>query len=133
MNSIITTLSLAGFIAVGVGAALGAWLRWMFALIFNGFFPLLPFGTLLANVCGGLLAGIAVGYFAQHEHLPPVWHLFIITGFLGGFTTFSTFSAEAVLLLQRGDYWWALAHSSAHLLGSILMCLVGYVLYRWAA
>ena len=114
-----------GFIAVGIGAALGAWLRWGFGTWFNPVFPTLPLGTLAANLVGGYLVGLAVAYFGEHAGLPPEARLFIITGFLGGLTTFSTFSAEAVTLLARAQYGWALAHIATHLAGSIVMTVLG--------
>ena len=114
-----------GFVAVGVGAALGAWLRWGFGAWLNPRFPTLPLGTLAANLVGGYLVGVAVAYFGDHAGLPSEVRLFIITGFLGGLTTFSTFSAETVGLLSRGQYGWAAAHISAHLAGSIVMTILG--------
>jgi CrcB protein len=113
-----------------MGAALGAWLRWGLGLWLNSFHHRLPFGTLAANLGGAYLIGLAVAFFAAHPSLSPAWRLFLITGFLGGLTTFSTFSAEAMLLLQRGDYGWALAHSAMHLLGSIALCIAGFASYR---
>ena len=95
-----------GFLAVGIGAALGAWLRWWLAIALNALTPHLPFGTLAANLIGGYLIGVAVEYFSQQGGLPIEMRLFVITGFLGGLTTFSTFSAEAVALLQRDQYGW---------------------------
>ena len=114
-----------GFMAVGIGAALGAWLRWGFGTWFNPVFPTLPLGTLAANLVGGYLVGLAVAYFGEHAGLPPEARLFIITGFLGGLTTFSTFSAESVTLLARAQYGWALAHIATHLAGSIVMTVLG--------
>lgn len=118
------------WLAVGVGAALGAWLRWGLGLWFNTAHASLPLGTLVANWGGALVIGFLLGFFDGHMALPPEWRLFLITGFLGGLTTFSTFSAEAMLLLQRGDYVWAITHSSLHLLGSIGLCALGYAAYR---
>ncbi|HEX7635606.1 MAG TPA: fluoride efflux transporter CrcB, partial [Noviherbaspirillum sp.] len=89
-----------------------------------------PIGTLSANLAGGYLIGIAVGFFGSHPTVPPEWRLFAVTGFLGGLTTFSTFSAEAMALLQRGDYMWAFMHSALHLLGSIAFCIAGFTSYR---
>ncbi len=111
--------------AVGAGAALGAWLRWALGAWLNPFLPALPLGTLAANLVGGYLVGIAVAYFADHASLAPEVRLFVITGFLGGLTTFSTFSAEAVALLLRQQYGWWAAHAAAHLAGSIAMTLAG--------
>lgn len=118
------------WLAVGLGAALGAWLRWGLGLWLNTPHNYLPLGTLAANLVGGYLIGIAVGFFAANPALSPEWRLFAITGFLGGLTTFSAFSAEAMVLLQRGDYVWALGHSALHLVGSITFCIAGFASYR---
>lgn len=118
------------WLAVGMGAALGAWLRWGLSLWLNVAGTALPWGTLAANWGGGFVIGFLVAFFEGHQSLAPAWRLFLITGFLGGLTTFSTFSAEAMLLLQRGDYLWALAHSGLHLLGSIVLCVAGFAAYR---
>ncbi len=118
------------WLAVGCGAALGAWLRWGLSVSMNALHGHLPFGTLMANLGGGYLIGIAVGFFEKYPALPVEWRLFLVTGFLGGLTTFSTFSAEAMILLQRGDYAWALGHSALHLIGSIALCIAGFATYR---
>jgi CrcB protein len=118
------------FIAIGAGAALGAWLRWALSLWMNSYHTHLPIGTLVANWGGGLIIGIAVAFFVNHPSIAAEWRLFLITGFLGALTTFSTFSAEAVALLQRGQYLWAFGHSALHLVGSILCCMLGFALYR---
>jgi fluoride exporter len=118
------------FVAVGLGAAFGAWLRWGLSVLLNPVHSLLPLGTIAANLGGGFMIGISVAFFSNHPGLTPEWRLFIVTGFLGGLTTFSTFSAEAMLLLQRGEYLWAFGHSAAHLVGSILFCVMGFALYR---
>lgn len=118
-------MNASGFIAVGVGAASGAWLRWWFGLLLNPLIPTLPLGTLAANLVGGYLMGIAMGIFTQYASLPFETRLFIMTGFLGGLTTFSTFSAEAVTLLSRQQYGWVAAHVSLHLLGSLIMTGLG--------
>ena len=112
-------------VAVGVGAAIGAWLRWWLGIVLNPIFPTLPFGTLAANLIGGYLVGVAVAFFSEHAGLPPEARLFVITGFMGGLTTFSTFSAEAVTLITRSEYLWALAHSAVHLGGSLVMTALG--------
>jgi len=119
------------FLAVGVGAALGAWLRWGLGALLNPLVPTLPFGTLAANLLGGYLVGVAVAVFAQHPGLAPEARLLIITGFLGGLTTFSTFSAESVHLLTRGEYAWAAAHVGLHLAGSLAMTLLGLLTVRF--
>lgn len=114
-----------GFLAVGIGAAFGAWLRWWLGIALNPVFPTLPIGTLAANLIGGYLIGVAVSFFSGHAGLQPEARLFVITGFMGGLTTFSTFSAEAVTLFSRGEYAWALAHSVVHLGGSLSMTALG--------
>lgn len=114
-----------GFVAVGVGAVLGAWLRWWLGIWFNSATPNLPAGTLTANLVGGYLIGVAFQYFSTKNGLPPEMRLFVVTGFLGALTTFSSFSAEAVGLLSRGEYGWALAHTLSHLLGSLLATFAG--------
>jgi fluoride exporter len=119
------TVSFSGFIAVGIGGALGCWLRWVLAAGLNTLLPTLPPGTLTVNLVGGYLIGVAVAVFEQNASLSPELRLFIITGFLGGLTTFSTFSAESVGLLITGRYGWALAHTTAHLAGSIFMTVLG--------
>ncbi|MDD5181443.1 MAG: fluoride efflux transporter CrcB [Gallionellaceae bacterium] len=119
------------FIAVGLGAATGAWLRWGLGLWLNPALPELPLGTLSANLVGGYLIGLAVAFFMQHPGLSPEWRLLVITGFLGGLTTFSTFSAETVTLLLRGQYAWSLAIIAAHLGGSLLMTVLGIQTMKW--
>ncbi|MCX7153561.1 MAG: fluoride efflux transporter CrcB [Proteobacteria bacterium] len=118
-------VSAAGFAAVGIGAALGAWLRWMLGLALNHIVPALPLGTLVANLVGGYLIGIAIGVIDHAGGLSPETRLFVITGFLGGLTTFSTFSAESVALLQGGRYDLMLLHIFSHLAGSLLLTLCG--------
>jgi fluoride exporter len=111
--------------AVGAGAALGAWARWGLTLWLNPLLPSLPLGTLTANLVGGYLIGMVVELLGQYPTLPAELRLFAITGLLGGLTTFSTFSAEAVGLLGRGQFGWALAHMGAHLGGSLFMTMLG--------
>lgn len=113
--------------SIGTGAALGALLRWLLATRLNRLLPAMPLGTLVANLLGGYLIGVAIAYFANHAELPPHWRLFIITGFLGGLTTFSTFSAEVVSQLQQRQAGWALALVAFHVLGSLLMTMLGIV------
>lgn len=120
----------AGFLAVGLGAAIGAWLRWGLSIAFNHVLPNLPLGTLASNIIGGFLVGVAVEVIVNHSMLSPEWRLFIITGFLGGLTTFSTFSAEAVALLTRAQYGWAGALIAAHLAGSLIMTVLGMMSVR---
>ena len=114
-----------GIAAVGVGAALGAWLRWGLGIALNPVFPTLPFGTLAANLIGGYLMGIALAVLGHYEALSPEIRLLVTTGFLGGLTTFSTFSAEESTLLARQQLGWAAALIVAHVAGSILMTFAG--------
>ena len=114
-----------GALAVGLGAAIGAWMRWWLGLMLNATLPALPLGTLVANLVGGYLIGLFMGLFALTSAFSPELRLFVITGFLGGLTTFSTFSAEAVTLLGRGQYGWAATHILVHVLGSLAMTGMG--------
>ena len=122
-----------GFVAVGVGAAIGAWARWGLSAWLNPRFMLFPLGTFVANAVGGFLVGLAVAYFVEHPELSPVWRLFAVTGFLGGLTTFSTYSAEVIGLIERNEMMWALAVAAAHLLVSLALTAVGIWIYRAAA
>jgi CrcB protein len=124
-------LTLYAFIAVGLGAAIGAWLRWGLGLWLNSALPELPLGTLSANLIGGYLVGLSVAFFMQYPGVSPEWRLLIITGFLGGLTTFSTFSAETVTLLARGQYVWSMGIIVAHLGGSLLMTVLGMQTFKW--
>ena len=112
-------------LAVGTGAVLGAWLRWGLGMWLNPLTPSLPSGTLVANLLGGYLIGLAVGVFSAYPQLAPEWRFLIVTGFLGALTTFSTFSAESVAMLQRNEWGAAMLHSAVHLFGSIAMTLAG--------
>ena len=121
------------FTGVGVGAALGAWLRWMLGLCLNPIFVSIPLGTLAANLLGGYLIGVAVMLFHVNTSLPTELKLFLITGFLGGLTTFSSFSAEVVALIRNEAWTMALAAVSLHLFGSLLMTGLGiYTVQRLA-
>ena len=118
-------MGLPGFLAVGFGAFAGALLRWLFGIALNPLLPALPLGTLAANLLGGFIIGAALGVFDQFQSLPLELRLLITTGFCGGLTTFSTFSAETVTLLLRQQYAWSAAIILAHVLGSLLMTLAG--------
>ena len=120
----------AAFLAVGAGAALGAWMRWGLSIALNHVVPNLPLGTLVSNLIGGYLVGVAIEVLVHHSVLTPEWRLFIITGFLGGLTTFSTFSAETVSLLARQQYGWSLALVAAHLAGSLALTALGIMTVR---
>jgi len=126
-----------GILAVGGGAAMGAWLRWWLGAMLNPLFPTLPLGTLVANMLGGLLMGMAMELLLRHAVLPPEARLLVTTGFLGGLTTFSTFSAEVTTLLLRREYLWGSVAIAGHVVGSLAMTLAGIVfvriLYAWGA
>ena len=124
--SILHNLTAVNFLAVGAGAAMGAWARWLLGLALNPLFIALPLGTLAANVIGGYLVGVAVGVFHLNSGLPVALKLFAITGFLGGLTTFSTFSAETFGLLQRGDWLPALTYAFISLAGSLALTALGF-------
>jgi CrcB protein len=122
---------LKSIVAICVGASLGALLRWWLGLLLNGLFPTIPPGTLAANLAGGYLVGLAIAFFATYSAIAPEWRLLLITGFCGGLTTFSTFSAELVGLLQQGRVAWTLAAAAAHLAGSVLMTFAGIATMLW--
>ena len=119
-----------GFLAVGIGGVLGCWLRWVLGVLFNPVFPTVQLGTLAANLIGGLLMGMVLGVFDHFQTLPPELRLFVATGFLGGLTTFSTFSAESTTLLLRGQYLWFGGHMALHVVGSISLTIAGIALTR---
>lgn len=118
-------------IAICVGASLGALLRWWFGMQLNSLFPAIPPGTLTANLVGGYIIGLAIAFFATYPAIAPEWRLIVITGFCGGLTTFSTFSAEIVTLLQQGRSLWALGAAASHLFGSVIMTLAGIGTVTW--
>ncbi|MEI7531085.1 MAG: fluoride efflux transporter CrcB [Betaproteobacteria bacterium] len=117
-------------IAISIGASCGAVLRWVFGLLFNTLPLAIPMGTLLANLLGGYLIGVSVEFFSQHAELSPQWRLLVITGFLGGLTTFSTFSAEVTDMLQKGLLGVACATILVHLVGSLAMTFLGIYTYQ---
>ena len=119
-------MTLAGFLAVGLGAAIGAWLRWWLGIALNPILPNLPLGTFCANLIGGYLMGVALALIVEHDALSPEMRLLLTTGFLGGLTTFSTFSGEATGLLMRSEYVWACALILGHVAGSIAMTFAGF-------
>jgi CrcB protein len=118
-------------VAISLGAALGALMRWWLGLKLNSHFPTVPPGTLAANLIGAYIIGLAIAAFAMMPAIAPEWRLFVITGFCGGLTTFSTFSAELVTLLQQGQSLWACAAAALHLAGSLFMTLAGIGTVAW--
>lgn len=122
---------LKSILAISLGAASGALLRWVLGLKLNSLFPAIPPGTLVANLVGGYIIGVAVAYFASAPNLSPEWRLLIITGFCGGLTTFSTFSAETLTLVQQGRFAMALGAIGLHVSGSLLMTFAGLLSWQW--
>lgn len=118
-------------LAIALGSALGALLRWNLGLKLNNFFPTVPLGTLSANLIAGYVVGVAIAYFAQAPGIAPEWRLLVITGFCGGLSTFSTFTVEVVSLLQQGKILWALGAICIHVTGSLIMTLVGIATWHW--
>ena len=112
-------------LAVALGAALGALLRWLLGAKLNSVFPTIPPGTLVANLFGAYVIGLGIAFFATFSSISPEWRLLVVTGFCGGLTTFSTFSAEVTLLLQQGRLVWAFGAVAAHVVGSVLMTFAG--------
>ena len=114
--------------AVMIGGSAGCVLRWLFAVRFNALFPNLPPGTLLVNLIGGLIIGAAMAWFVRHPEIDPAWKLLVVTGLCGGLTTFSSFTAELMGLLQSGKYLWAMVSALVHVTGSLLMAFAGFAL-----
>lgn len=118
-------------IALSLGSVLGGLSRWFLGLKLNSLFPTMPPGTLSANLIAGYVVGVAVAFFAQAPGVAPEWRLLIITGFCGGLSTFSTFSAEVATLLQQGRLAWAMGAISIHVTGSVVMTLAGIATWQW--
>jgi len=123
-------VNLLGFVAVGAGAAAGAWLRWWLGILLNPVIPTLPLGTLAANLLGGFLIGLTMGFLSHFEALAPEVRLLVTTGFLGGLTTFSTFSAETATLILHEQLGWTALIVLAHVAGSVLMTFAGIAVLR---
>ncbi len=121
---------LASIFAISAGASAGAVTRWLLGVSLNAMFPAIPPGTLLANLIGGYLVGVAMAVFAEFPGLAPEWRLLVFTGFLGGLTTFSTFSAEVASLIQQGRLLWATAAVGSHVVGSLALTVLGLATVR---
>ncbi len=120
-----------GFFAVGMGGAIGCWMRWGLGIALNPLFSNILLGTLAANLVGGYLIGVAVEYFVHHDSIPPEFRLFVIVGFLGGLTTFSSFSSEAVELLTDRQLVMTFVLVAVHLIGSLAMTYLGMMTVKW--
>ena len=118
-------------LVIALGAATGGVLRWFIGLRLNSLFPSIPPGTLLANLIGGYIIGVAIAYFASAPNIAPEWRLLVITGFCGGLTTFSTFSAETLILIQQGRLGTAAGAIALHVSGSLLMTFAGLLSWQW--
>jgi len=123
-------LAWGSLLAVGGGAAVGAWIRWALGSALNPLFPTLPLGTVAANLVGGLLMGFAMELITRHAVVSPELRLLVTTGFLGGLTTFSTFSAEMTTLLARGEWFWTCVGIVVHVAGSLILTMLGILLMR---
>lgn len=119
-------------LAISVGSAVGALTRWQLGLRLNQLFPTLPPGTLVANIIGGYIIGLAIAFFSQNNEIAPEWRLLIITGFCGGLTTFSTFSAEVVTLIQEGRFGWASVSIALHVGCSLIATIAGLMTWQLA-
>ena len=117
--------------AISLGASLGAVLRWTFGILLNPIYFAIPLGTVFANLLGGYLIGLALAVFEQHAEIAPEWRLLIITGFLGGLTTFSTFSAEVTKMLHDGSFAVAFGTILIHVVGSIMLTILGIYTYQF--
>ena len=120
-------------LAVAIGGAFGALARWMLSYKLNVYFPAIPPGTLASNIIGGYIIGVAIAFFATRPEVAPEWRLLIITGFCGGLTTFSTFSAEVVMLIQQGELAKIAAAITLHLVGSLAATILGIASWSWIA
>lgn len=116
--------------AIFFGAGFGALIRAGFNLLSVGSASIIPMGTLMSNLLGGYLVGIAIAFFGNNPQLSPEWKLFVVTGFLGGLTTFSSFSAEVVSMMQRSEFTWALGTALLHLMGSLVLTYLGILSYQ---
>ncbi len=129
-NERMSAVTLAGFAALFAGSLLGATLRWLAQILLNPLLPTLPLGTLLVNLAGGFVIGIVLALFQGGPDWSPQWRIFLIPGLMGGLTTFSSFTAESMLLLQAGRPGWAAAHAGAHVVGALVACFAGFALVQ---
>ncbi len=117
---------------IALGASIGATLRWSLAVSLNHVWARIPVGTLLANLVGGLLIGMAYSYLDQYPNVPQEYKIFFLTGFLGSLTTFSAFSVEMHQIFSSGRYLWMGVGIFIHVVGSITLTGIGYLIIRLA-
>lgn len=117
-----------GFIMVGAGGIFGCWFRYLLSDFLNPIVLHLPLGTLTANLIAGFVMGCLIGIFQTFTSLPVELRLFTATGLMGGLSTYSTFSSEAVTLLFAGRYGWFAAHIASNLFGTLALTLLGIYL-----
>ncbi|GGD09718.1 fluoride efflux transporter CrcB [Franconibacter daqui] len=120
-------------LAVFIGGGTGSVLRWWLSLRLNPLHHAIPLGTLTANLAGAFIIGAGLAWFNRLTHIDPVWKLLITTGFCGGLTTFSTFSAEVVFLLQQGRFGWAALNVAVNLAGSFMMTAIAFWIFSAAS
>ncbi len=120
----------ASLFAIAIGSVLGGWLRWFVSLRLNHLYPNIPLGTVAVNLLGGFVIGFAISYFAN-ANISPAYKLFIVTGFCGAFTTFSTFSLEVLVLIQEGKLGFAISTIAIHVIGALIFTLLGMLCHNW--
>jgi CrcB protein len=123
-------MNFASWSAVGIGAAAGAWMRWGLGIVLNPVFPTLPLGTLASNLIAGFIMGIAMELITRNAAMAPEMRLLVTTGFLGGLSTFSTFSAEVVTQLSHKEFLWSAVTIGAHVVGSVALTILGIYVVR---
>nr|WP_307773266.1 fluoride efflux transporter CrcB [Providencia stuartii] len=122
----------AALFSIALGSVLGGWLRWFISLKLNHLYPNIPMGTVFVNLVGGFIIGFAISYFAN-ANLSPAYKLFIVTGFCGAFTTFSTFSLEVLVQIQEGKLLVALSTIAIHVIGALIFTFLGMLCHHWLA
>ena len=117
-------------LSIALGSVIGAWLRWGISLKFNSVFENIPFGTVIVNLIGAFIIGLAVSFFSNSS-ISPNYKLFVVTGFCGALTTFSTFSVEIVALLQASKFEYAISTIAIHVIGSLIFTVLGILSYQF--
>ena len=117
-------------LSIALGSVIGAWLRWGISLRFNSVFENIPFGTVIVNLIGAFIIGLAVSFFSNSS-ISPNYKLFVVTGFCGALTTFSTFSVEIVEFLQASKLEYAISTIAIHVIGSLIFTVLGILSYQF--